>query len=128
MSSKGFQRPWCNGFGTKIVSFQVLPNGTSTPTIGENPDGVLASVSYDDVGVYTMTLNSTFLALVSHSFGLQLATAADSQVQLTSEDVAGAGTLTTTILTAGVAADIAANAGNIIHFTLVLRDSAQGAP
>lgn len=125
MSSKGFQRPWCNGFGTKIVSFQVLPNDTDDPTIGENPDGVLASVAYDDVGVYTMTLNSTFLALVSYSCSLQLATAADSQVQLTSEDVSGAGTLTTTILTAGVAADIGADAGNILHFTLILRDSGQ---
>lgn len=125
MSDKSFQRPWCNGFGTKIVSFQVLPNGSSTPTIGENPNEVLSSVSRGSAGVYTLTLNSTFLALVSFSASLQLATAADSQVQLTSEDVNGAGTLTTTILTAGSAADIAANAGNIIHFTLVLRDSTQ---
>ena len=125
MSSKGFQRPWINGYGAKIVTFQVLPNGTSTPTIGENPDGVLSSVSYDGVGVYTMTLNSTFLALRSFSCSVQLAAAADTQVQLTSEDVSGAGTLTTTILTAGVAANIAANAGNILHFTLVLRDSGQ---
>ncbi len=125
MSKKGFQRPWINGFGAKMVTFQVLPNGTSTPTIGDNPDKVLASVSRSDVGVYLMTLNDSFLELRSHSLGLQLATAADSMVQLTEHDVVTAKTLTTTILTAGVAADIAADAGNIIHVTLFLRDSGQ---
>jgi hypothetical protein len=126
MSKKGFQRPWCNGFGKKIVTFQVLPNGVSTPTIGENDDGALASVSRSGVGVYLLTLNDTFLALSSCSVQVQLSAAADTQVQLTgATTVATTKTITVTILTAGAAADIAANAANILHFTLILRDSGQ---
>lgn len=123
MSNKGFKPVLGSGNGTRLVTWQVLPNGTSTPTIGENPDGVLESVSYDDVGVYTMTLNAAFLALRAITCQVQLATAADTQVQVTDTDVSGAKTVTTTILTAGVAANIAANAGNILHFTAVMRDS-----
>lgn len=125
MSNKGFKEVWGAGNGTKIVSFQIKPNGTSTPTIGENPDKVVASVSRSGVGVYVITLNDKFLALRSCHVQVQLNAAADTQVQLTgATTVATTKTITTTILTAGVAADIAANANNILHFTLNLRDSA----
>ena len=126
MSKKGFQRPWINGMGAKLITFQVKPNGTSTPTIGENPDNVLASVSRSGVGVYVLTLNDTFLALRNVHCQVQLNAAADTQVQITgATTVATTKTITTTILTAGVAADIAANANNILHFFAVMRDSGQ---
>src|SRR4051812_28541019 len=123
MSNKGFKPVKGAGNGTRILAFQVLPNGTGTPTIGENPDKVLASVSRSGVGVYVLTLNDKFLALRGISCQVQLATAADTQVQVTASSVASAKTITVTILTAGSAADIAANAGNILHFIAVMRDS-----
>jgi hypothetical protein len=124
MSQKGFKPIYASGNGARIVTFQVLPNGTSTPTIGENPDKVLASVSRSGVGVYVLTLNDKFLALRSVHCQVQLNAAANTMVQVTgATTVATTKQITITILTAGAAADIAANANNILHFTAVLRDS-----
>lgn len=126
MSKKGFQRPWINGFGAKLVTFQIKPNGTSTPTIGENPDNVVTTVTRSGVGVYVITLNDTFLALRSLHCQVQLSAAADTQVQITgAPTVASTKQITITILTAGVAADIAANAANVLHFFAVMRDSTE---
>lgn len=123
MSSKGFKRPYINGNSKKIVTFQVLPNGTGTPTLAENGDGVVASVSRSGVGVYVITLNDTFLALASIHVQVQLSAAANTFVQITgAPTVATTKQITTTILTAGAAADIAANAANVLHFTCVMRD------
>ncbi len=107
----------------KVLSFQILPNGVSTPTIGENRGLVVGSVTRTGVGVYAIVLNDKYVATSGVFTQLQLATAADSQVQVTSFTQSTTKTLTVTILTAGSAADIAANAGNIIHFLLVMRDT-----
>lgn len=109
--------------GAKFLSFQILPNGVSTPTIGENRGNVVASVSRSGVGVYAITLSDKYVATSGVFTQLQLATAADSQVQVTSFTQSTTKILTVTILTAGAAADIAADAGNIIHFLFVARDS-----
>lgn len=125
MSQKGFKLLRANGNGARLLTWQVLPNGTSTPTVGENPDKVLESVSRSGVGVYVLTLNDKFLALRSVHCQVQLNAAANTMVQVTgATTVATTRTITVTILTAGAAADIAANANNILHFTAVLRDSA----
>ncbi len=109
--------------GCKMLHAQVLPNGTSTPTIGENQGKIVASVSRSGVGVYLITLTDAYLAagVFPH---LRHATAADSMVQVTSFTVATTKILTTTILTAGVAADIASNAGNIVDLFFFVRDGA----
>lgn len=123
MSSKGFKPIKANGNAARLVTFQVLPNGTDPPTIGENPDKVLASVARSAEGVYLLTLNDTFLALRSVHCQVQLNAAADTQVQITgATTVATTKTIPITILTAGVAADVAAHANNILHFTAVMRD------
>lgn len=108
--------------GGKILYFQVLPNGSSTPTIGENAGKICSSVGRTGTGVLTATLSDTYLAAGAWC-QLQLATAADSQVQVTTFPVASTKVLTMTILTAGSAADISANAGNIIHVFVFCRDS-----
>lgn len=108
--------------GCKLLHAQILPNGTFTPTIGENMGKVVASVSRSGVGVYVITLNDAYLAAGVWP-SLRLATAADSICQTTSFTVATTKILTTTILTAGVAADIASNAGNIIDLFFFIRDS-----
>lgn len=107
----------------KLMAFQILPNGVGVPTIGENKGKVVASVTRPGVGVYAIVMSDKYIAASSVQITLQLATAADTQVQVTSFTASTTKILTVTILTAGVAADIAANAGNIIHFTLMMRDS-----
>lgn len=109
--------------GCKLLHAQVLPNGTSTPTVGEDQGNIIASVSRSGVGVYVITLNDAYLAAGVFP-SMRLATAADSICQVTSFTVATTKILTTTILTAGVAADIAANAGNIIDLFFFVRDGA----
>lgn len=108
--------------GCFILYAQILPNGSSTPTIGENYGKVIASVTRTGAGVIVPVLNDTYLAAGVFT-QLQLAVAADTQVQVTSFVPATTKVLTLTVLTAGSAADIAANAGNIIHLYFVCRDS-----
>ena len=114
-----------NGNNTKVYTFQIAPNGTSTPTIADNPDKVVSSVSRSGVGVYAITLSEKHLALRSIVCQVQLSAAADTQVQITgAPTISTTKIITTTILTAGVAADIAANAANVLHFTVWLKDGA----
>jgi len=109
--------------GCKLLYAQVLPNGTSAPTVGEDQGNIIASAARSAEGVLTATLSDKYLAAGVFT-QLQLATAADTQVQVTSFAVTTTKVLTLTILTAGAAADIAANAGNIIHLFFFIRDGA----
>jgi len=108
--------------GCKMLYCQVLPNGASTPTIGENKGNVIASVAWSATGVIIVTLNDAYLAADAF-LTLRLATGADTQVQLKSFTAATTKLLTINILTAGSLADIAAAAGNIIGILIVARDS-----
>jgi hypothetical protein len=124
MANRGCKPIRTNGNGAKLLTWQILPNGTSTPTIGDNPDKVVASVSRSGVGVYVITFTEKYLELRSITCQVQLNAAANTFVQLTgATTVPTTKTITTTILTAGAAADIAANANNVLHFTAVMRDS-----
>lgn len=109
--------------GCKLLYAQILPNGSSTPTIGENFGKIISSVAWSSTGVLTATLNDTFVAAGAFT-QLQLATAADTFVQVKGFTAATTKILTLDIMTAGSLADIAANAGNIIHVFIVVRDSA----
>ena len=108
--------------GCKLMYAQVLPNGSSTPTIGENSGKIIASCGYTSTGLITVTLDNAYLAAGCFT-QLQLATAADTQVQIKSFTASTTKILTLDILTAGSLADIAANAGNIIHLFFFVRDS-----
>ncbi len=112
------------GPGRVLVTFGIAPNGVSTPTIVEDYGDAVASVTRTGVGVYAIVLKDTWLALASISTQLQLSAAANSMVQVTgAPTMTTTKTITTTILTAGAAADIAANAANVIFFTLVMRET-----
>lgn len=114
-----------NSPGKTLITFGIAPNGTGTPTIVEDGLNFVASVTRSGVGVYAIVLSDTYLALAGIQICLQLSAAADTQVQVTgAPTVTTTKTITTTILTAGSAADIAANAANIIWFTVWMRDSA----
>lgn len=110
--------------GKVLITFGIAPNGTSTPTIVEDSLNAVSSVSRTGVGVYEITLVDTYVAMCGVATQLQLSAAANSQVQLTgAPTVTTTKKITTTILTAGVAADIAANAANVIWFTVWMRNS-----
>jgi len=108
--------------GCKLLYAQILPNAASTPTIGENYGKIVSSVAWSATGVLIVTLNDTYLAAGAFT-QLQLATAADTFVQVKSFTAATTKLLTLDIMTGGSLADIAANAGNIIHLFVVCRDS-----
>jgi hypothetical protein len=114
--------PKTNVPGCKLLYAQVLPNGSSTPTLGENLGKIVSSVAWTATGLLTVTMNDSYLAAGVFT-QLQLATAADTQVQVKSFTVATTKLLLLDILTAGSLADIAANAGNIIHLFFFVRDS-----
>lgn len=112
------------GPGKVLVTFGIAPNGTDAPTIVEDYGNYVASVSRTGTGVYAIVLQDTWLALASIQTQLQLSAAADSVVQVTgAPTVTTTKTITTTILTAGSAADIAANAANVIFFTCIFRET-----
>lgn len=106
------------------MTFGIAPNGTGVPTITEDIGDYVASVSRTGTGVYAIVLKDTWLALASIQTQLQLSAAADSVVQITgAPTVSTTKTITVTIMTAGSAADIAANAANVIFFTCVMRET-----
>lgn len=109
--------------GCKLLYAQIRPNAALTPIIGENQGNVIASVAWSATGVITATLNDTYIAAGVFT-QLQMATAADTQVQIKSFLPATTKVLTLDILTAGALANIAANAGNIIHLFFFIRDGA----
>lgn len=108
--------------GCKLLYAQILPNAALTPTLGENMGKVITSVAFSSTGVLTATLSDTYLAAGVFT-QLQLATAADTQVQVKSFVPLTTKLLTLNILTAGTLANIAAGAGNIIHLFFFMRDS-----
>ncbi len=101
------------------------PNGSSA-IAGSSRKGLGWSVAYTSTGLYTITFADTFADLVSFECSLQLATGADSFLQM--------GTLVNTStpvvqirnwdISSAAVADIAANSNNRIHFVAWLRNSA----
>lgn len=128
MANRGFKPVFTNGNGKRIVTCQVLPAGAGTPTLAENDDKCVASVARTGAGTIEVTLTDTYLALSSVQVTPQLDTPAACIVVVTGATTVATTkkiTLTTFLETAGefAAADIDADADNILHLTLVLRDS-----
>lgn len=112
------------GPGRVLVTFGIAPNGTGTPTITEDYGDAVASVSRTGTGVYAIVLKDTWLSVANIQTQVQLSAAADTVVQITgAATVTTTKTITMTILTAGSAADVAANAANVIWFTCIFRET-----
>ena len=101
------------------LSGSFAPNGTGAVDNTQN-NGRGFTVARSGVGTFVITLDAKFVRLRSCGLTVQLATPANTFAQLTGETVATTQTITITTLTAGAAADIAAAAGNRIHFDLDL--------
>lgn len=95
-------------------------NGASSPTVLYG--NWILSVARTAAGTYTLTVKRDFrfLDLVSKQCSLQLAAAGDSKVQFGPYDKT-AGTQVVITITGVAAADIAADANNIVWVELIAR-------
>lgn len=124
MANRNFDFIQGLGKGIKVISGSFAPNGSSA-VAATSVKGKGFSVARTNQGVFTITLQDAYVALLAGHCTLQLATAADQYVQLGAIDVVSAKTVVINVwdISDAALADIAANAGNRIHFTLVLSNS-----
>lgn len=121
MASRTFHRLHHAQMGMVKAEGSFAPAGTGAPTAVK---GKAFTVARTGVGVFVVTLADKYAELIRGSASLQLNALADTDVILGAIDVVSAKTVTILVKTAGVAADIAANANNRIHFSLTLRNTA----
>jgi len=122
MASRVFRNVQALNPELKIVTGSFTTNGSSDPD-SDNNTGKGWSVARTGTGELTVTLEDTYPALLSGNCTLALNAAGDSQVQFGAIDVVTAKTIVIRTITAGSAANIAANANNRVHFTLCLRNT-----
>jgi hypothetical protein len=124
MANRNFDFLQVLGKGVKVVSGSFAPNG-SNPVDAASVKGKGFSVARSSAGVFTVTLQDAYVALLSAHCSIQLASPDDKFVQFGAIDVVNAKTAQIVVWDvsgAGVS-DVAANSGNRIHFTLVLANS-----
>ena len=111
--------------GVVVLGISFAPNGTSAVNQASIRGRGVASVTRDNVGLFTVTLADQYPTLLSCTATLQLATSDDKVV-------ANIGTVDLTAKTIVVRvfdisspglADVAADANNRINLTLVLKNS-----
>jgi hypothetical protein len=109
------------------MPFCFFPQGTNPPVMGEGDAGSkYYTLTRTGVGVYTIRTKDPFLACVGFGASIQLNAPASTSVITWGAQVKNADntwTLTFTIFTSGAAADIAANANNIISIDAQWRNS-----
>ena len=108
--------------GVVVFSGSFKPNAGSAVDNTANT-GAGFTVAYTGVGIFTITLDDSYVRCLSATATVSLSAVANTFVQWGAIDVTTAKTLVINVLTAGVAANIAANAANRIHFSLVLQDT-----
>lgn len=100
-----------------VGSFAPAGTGAVTAVKGKG-----FTVARTGVGTFLVTFADKYAALVAANATLQLASAANSVMQVGTFD-ASAKTLVLRILTAGAAADVAADANNRVSFVVTFRNS-----
>lgn len=122
-------RDWRPHAGTLDVGVVTLagsfaPNGSSAVSSASNL-GHGWSVVRTSTGLFTITLEDSYVSLLSLTASLQLATADDKMVQVGSCDVSSAKTVQIRVwdISSAAVADVAADANNRIHFVLHLKNS-----
>lgn len=107
-----------------IVSGSFAPNGSSAVSSASNK-GIGWSVVRTSTGLFTITLQDSWVALLSAKSALQLATGDDKYLQFGTIDVVTNKTVQIRVWDASAAAvaDISADANNRIHFELTLSNT-----
>ncbi len=106
------------GRNRRLIAGSWAPAGAGAVTAVK---GEGFSVARTGVGVFTITLQDFYADLESAEACIQLAAAGDTYAQVGSYDAA-LRTLVVRTLTAGVVADIAADAFNRVNFQLVAKN------
>jgi hypothetical protein len=107
--------------GIQWVHGSFAPNGAGAVDATSRL-GIGFTVARTGVGVFVVTLDAVYRELVSADVAVQLNAFADTDALLGPISLS-ARTVTIFVKTAGVAADIAANANNRLHFSLALRST-----
>jgi hypothetical protein len=109
--------------GVVMVQGSFAPNGSSAVAAASNK-GKGWSVARTSAGLFTITLQDIYPALLSATASLQLATADDKYCQIGSIDLS-AKTVQIRVWDVSDAAvsDVAADANNRINFCLIFRNS-----
>lgn len=108
-----------------VVAGSFAPAGTGAPTASK---GKGFTVARTGVGAFRITLDARFNSILSVVAGLQLATATDQFIVVGAISEANR-TIDLTVwdpsaaAAPGAAVDVAADAGNRIHFVVVARNS-----
>lgn len=124
MANRNFDFIQGLGKGVKIIAGSFAPNGSSA-VAASSRKGKGFSVARTSAGLFTITLQDAYVALLAGDCKLQLASGDDKFVQFGSIDVVSAKTVQIRVwdISDGAVADVAANANNRIHFVLVLSNS-----
>jgi uncharacterized protein with beta-barrel porin domain len=120
MAAKNFSTPRCYVREQIEVPVSFAPAGGGAPTAIQGAG--IASVARTAAGTFLVTFKDKFMQLVSATGTIQLNAAGDSDVQIGAVDLS-AKTAVVRTMTAGAAADIAANANNRVNLLFVFRNS-----
>jgi hypothetical protein len=119
MASKIFNKKLTAGQGRVDIDGSFAPAGTGAVT---SVNGAGFSVARTGVGVFEITFVDKYVELVAANATVQLNALADTDAVI-GPWTASTKKLQIFVKTAGVAADIAANANNRIHFQVTFRNS-----
>lgn len=126
MSGKIVHQMWCGFPDCDAIPFHFFPNGSSAvgQTTIKGLDHV-ASITRTDVGVFDLVLRAPYIGIAAFVPFVHLATDADVTVSSV-KWVNSTKTLTIRVRSGGSAADIAADANNILGGVLFMRRSSVG--
>jgi hypothetical protein len=125
MANRNLKRPFVYNYGEVLLSGSFRPNGASAVSNTTNT-GHGFTVARTSAGVFTITLSDKFNSLISvGGLSLQLSAPDDKIVQWGAIDVVTGKTAVINVwdISGAAVADVASNASNRIHFTLVVKNS-----
>lgn len=124
MANRNFDMVQGLGKGVKVISGSFAPNGSSAVSAASNK-GKGWSVARTSAGLFTLTLQDAYVALLGAHAQLQLTTADDKYCQIGVVDVVSAKTVQIRVwdVSGAAVADVSAAAGNRINFILWLSNS-----
>jgi hypothetical protein len=124
MANRMFEDVMCLGKGVVVIAGSFAPNGSSA-VASTSVKGKGFSVVRTSTGLFTVTLEDTYVAALSMVASIQLASGDDKFVQVGAVDVTSAKTIEIRVwdISGGAVADVSANANNRINFCFVLSNS-----
>ena len=124
MANRTWREPESKNIGVVNVEGSFAPNGSSAIDSASN-SGSGWSVVRTSTGLFTITLEDSYVGVYAASAHLQLAAGDDKIAQLGAIDVTSAKTVQIRIwdVSAAAVADLADNANNRIHFSLQLKNT-----